>query len=179
MNQIEVATLLTASANQVEKFAGMYKNLQPKEDVLVFKQPNYELVQEIRNQGEIFINPKNAVTVNRNGANGNGTPGPNGAQAMTMASSLLARQEPRSSNSPSNGDNLVWTNPNNDATNTTTTNASPLVTSARQSYASIVKPAAMPSIAFGQAIPGWDERVEVKLSVAPSKWNTISSVVFQ
>lgn len=166
--KIDIAILLATSENHVETYASMYKNLQPKDDALVFLPPNFELLQEIRNQGEIVINAKNTSNFTSNGSNGNGT-APNGAQALTTPSSMLARQElPRSSNSPANGDQIVWTNTNNESTSTTTTNVSSLVTSAK-TYASIVKPAAMPSTAFGQAVPGLNKHIAVKPALAPSK----------
>lgn len=172
MSPIEKANLLTTAADKHGKLLRMCSKIKPQEYGFSLRLPSFELIQEIRAQSDVTHHLKEAM-IGRNAANGNGngngTPGPNISNGyQSMAASLLTRNEPRSSNTPSNGDNLVWTNPNSDATSTSSSTVSPLVTATRQSYASIVKPVATPSIAFGQAIPGWDKSpVKVRYSVAP------------
>lgn len=50
MNCFDIASTLTTAESQIEKFAAMYKNLQPTEEFITFIQPNFDLLQEIRMQ---------------------------------------------------------------------------------------------------------------------------------
>lgn len=52
---MELAKTLTLGENQMEQFAAMYKSLQPKEDCIAFFPPNFELLQEIRSQGDVLM----------------------------------------------------------------------------------------------------------------------------
>lgn len=160
MSKIDVAFLLANTENQIEKYAAMYKNLQPKEESLSFLPPNFELLQEIRNQGEIVINCRNNAGFQQNTNASNGS---NLAQSLTTASSLLHRQPTRASSSPNNGDQM-WDSATETA-NTAGNNMTSHVTSAK-TYASIVKPSTSPVI--GQCIPGSDVKVAVKPAIAPS-----------
>ncbi|XP_063700832.1 LOW QUALITY PROTEIN: protein wech [Culicoides brevitarsis] len=54
MTPLDVASLLTKGEAQMERFAAMYKSLQPKEEFLYFLPPNFDLLQEIRTQGEVL-----------------------------------------------------------------------------------------------------------------------------
>lgn len=158
-SKIDIAFLLANTENQVEKFAAMYKNLQPKEESLSeflhgiatetnylynhfsdFIQPSFELLQELRNQGEVVINSRNNVNNFQQNVNSS-----NGSQSLpqsllTPASSLQHRQPPRVTNSPNNGaeQQLLWDS-NNEATNNVGNSNSSHVTTAK-TYASIVKP---------------------------------------
>ncbi|XP_021699441.1 protein wech isoform X1 [Aedes aegypti] len=55
MNNMDIAKTLTAGENQMEQFAAMYKNLQPKEEFITFVAPNFELLQDIRMQGDVLL----------------------------------------------------------------------------------------------------------------------------
>jgi tripartite motif-containing protein 71 len=154
---IEIALLLTSSENQIEKFASMYKSLQPKEEYVTFIPPNFDLLQEIRNQGEIVINNRNA---NNQFGNGNGT--------CSVANNSIRRPIPRQNN----GNNSTWTESTSPETassspvsvNVSNTNSSMVVSN--KTYASIVKP---PAVIIGQCIPGSQNHVSVKPALAPSK----------
>lgn len=52
---LETVQILTRGENQMEQFATMYKNLQPREEFISFIPPNFELLQEIRIQGEVAM----------------------------------------------------------------------------------------------------------------------------
>lgn len=54
-SNMELARTLTLGGNQMEQFAAMYKSLQPKEDCIAFFPPNFELLQEIRSQGDVLM----------------------------------------------------------------------------------------------------------------------------
>lgn len=136
----------------------MYKNLQPKEESLTFLPPNFELLQEIRNQGEIVINCRNNANFQQN-TNSNGS-------SVSSASALMHRQPSRAANSPNNGEQLLWDSAN-DAASSAAGNMTSLVTS-NKTYASIVKPAAVIS---GQCIPGSSSHVSVKPALAPREFN--------
>ena len=56
MSPLTLVTSLTNAENQIEKIAAMYKGLQPKEEFITFVSPNFELLQDIRIQGEIIMN---------------------------------------------------------------------------------------------------------------------------
>nr|XP_029735436.1 protein wech-like isoform X2 [Aedes albopictus]XP_029735437.1 protein wech-like isoform X2 [Aedes albopictus]XP_029735438.1 protein wech-like isoform X2 [Aedes albopictus]XP_029735439.1 protein wech-like isoform X2 [Aedes albopictus] len=55
MNNMDIAKTLTAGESQMEQFAAMYKNLQPKEEFITFVAPNFELLQDIRMQGDVLL----------------------------------------------------------------------------------------------------------------------------
>lgn len=54
LSPLDVASFLTKGETQMERFAAMYKSLQPKEEFLYFLPPNFDLLQEIRTQGEVL-----------------------------------------------------------------------------------------------------------------------------
>lgn len=123
------------------------------------------MLQELRNQGEVVINSRNNVNNFQQNVNSS-----NGSQSLpqslsTSASSLQHRQQNRASSSPNNGDQLLWDS-NNEATNNVGNAISSHVTTAKTTYASIVKPAAAIS---GQCIPGSNTHISVKPALAPSK----------
>jgi tripartite motif-containing protein 71 len=162
-SKIDIAFLLANTENQIEKFAAMYKNLQPKEESLSFIQPSFELIQEIRSQGEIVINCRNNINFQQNQP----TNGSN-AVAAPPVSMVVHRQVSRASNSPNNGDQLLWDS-NNAENNGAVggSNGAAQATQSKMTYASIVKPAAVIS---GQCIPGSSSHVSVKPALAPSKF---------
>lgn len=133
--------------------------------------PNFELLQEIRNQGEIVINCR---------ANGNFQPsssnGSSAAQALTTAVTLVHRQPARAASSPNNGDPLLWDHSTTESSSSAGSNASSHVTSAK-TYASIVKPAAAAQI-IGQCIPGSSSHIAVKPALAPSETFEICIILF-
>uniref|UniRef100_A0A8D8KI75 Protein wech n=1 Tax=Culex pipiens TaxID=7175 RepID=A0A8D8KI75_CULPI len=55
MNSMDIAKTLTSGESQMEQFAAMYKNLQPKEEFITFVAPNFELLQDIRMQGDVLL----------------------------------------------------------------------------------------------------------------------------
>lgn len=55
MSHIELAQVITRGENQMEQFAAMYKNLQPKEEYISYIPPNYDVAHDIREQGEVII----------------------------------------------------------------------------------------------------------------------------
>lgn len=67
LSPLDVASFLTKGEVQMENFAAMYKSLQPKEEFLYFMPPNFDLLQEIRTQGEVLTtfqrNPGLASTI--------------------------------------------------------------------------------------------------------------------
>lgn len=157
--QIEIASILANTENQIEKFAAMYKNLQPKEEFISFVPPNFELLQDIRNQGEIVINSRNSPSQN-GGSNGSGV-----AQSSTL--NAVAARRPIVRNIPpvsTNGRQLSWdSNPAATSAIASTTTSSYVVSS--KSYASMVKP---PSQIIGQCIPGSIVHVSAKPALGPS-----------
>ena len=50
MTCFDIASTLTTAESQIEKFAAMFKNLQPTEEFINFIQPNFDLLQEIKTQ---------------------------------------------------------------------------------------------------------------------------------
>lgn len=54
LSPLDVASFLTKGETQMERYAAMYKSLQPKDEFLYFLPPNFDLLQEIRTQGEIL-----------------------------------------------------------------------------------------------------------------------------
>uniref|UniRef100_A0A182WAA9 B box-type domain-containing protein n=1 Tax=Anopheles minimus TaxID=112268 RepID=A0A182WAA9_9DIPT len=80
MGSMEIAKTLTTGESQMEQFAAMYKNLQPKEEFITFVAPNFELLQEIRMQGDVMLvgQRSNSVSSNSSGnASIQGQTGPN------------------------------------------------------------------------------------------------------
>ncbi|XP_058830022.1 protein wech isoform X2 [Topomyia yanbarensis] len=55
MNSMAIAKTLTSGESQMEQFAAIYKNLQPTEEFITFVQPNFELLQDIRMQGDVML----------------------------------------------------------------------------------------------------------------------------
>lgn len=132
--------------------------------------PNLDLVQDIRNQGEI-------VTHIRSNGNNNFPQNPvsaNGSQqAQASAPQMVShRSQTRASSSPSNGDQLLCWDSNNEATN----GVSSTVTAAK-TYASIVKPSTVQTT--GQCIPGSNSHISVKPSLAPSMQYNKSLYIIQ
>lgn len=82
LTPLDVASFLTKGEAQMEHFAAMYKSLQPKEEFLYFLPPNFDLLQEIRTQGEVLttfqrnpvltssVAPTNNQAVRRNSLRG-------------------------------------------------------------------------------------------------------------
>ncbi|XP_058122566.1 protein wech [Anopheles ziemanni] len=68
MSSMEIAQTLTTGESQMEKFAAMYKNLQPKEEFITFVAPNFELLQEIRMQGDVMLVGQRSNSVSSNGS---------------------------------------------------------------------------------------------------------------
>ena len=67
MSSMEIAKTLSNGESQMEIFAAMYKNLQPKEEFITFVPPNFELLQEIRVQGDVLmVNQRTNPTVGTN-----------------------------------------------------------------------------------------------------------------
>jgi tripartite motif-containing protein 71 len=167
--KIEIASILVNSDNNIGKYKSMYNNLLPTEDVINFvqKHPHFEILEEIRKQGELCIGPKNAQNFSRHPTPVNSSTPP----MTTTNSSISSLQDlPRSSNSPSNGSNQIsWMNPSDTSTTTGSNGQSSLVTSTK-TYASIVKPTTITTSApFGQAIPGINKHVRIRPAAAPSK----------
>lgn len=140
----------------------MYKNLQPKEETLTFIQPSFELIQEIRNQGEIVINCRNNMNFQQsqpsNGAN---------VVAAPPVSTVAQRQISRASNSPNNGDQFIWDSNNGENGAVGGANGAAQATQSKMTYASIVKPAAVIS---GQCIPGSSSQVVARPTLNPSEF---------
>lgn len=155
--KLDIAFLLANSEDQIEKYAAMYKNLQPKEESLTFIPPNFELLQDIRNQGEIVINCRSNFMQNTN-SNGSTTP-------SSSASALIQRQPARIAANSNNSDKVLWDSVNESGTSATSTSNNPPQATAMKTYASIVKPA----VISGQCIPGSNIHVSVKPALAPSK----------
>lgn len=55
MDQIDIAMKVTNGQRQLEQFAAIYKDLQPKQEVFAFAAPDYSLLQDIRNQGAVIL----------------------------------------------------------------------------------------------------------------------------
>lgn len=166
MPKIEIAMLLTNSECQIEKFAAMYKSLQPQEEFLTFVPPNFDLLQEIRNQGEIVISNRSANAP----FNGNGSAA--ASQAQNIVRRPIVRQtvsgngsgQWSESSSPENVTQHIATT----GVPTTTSNTSGSFVVSNKTYASIVKPASSTAI-VGQCIPGGSNHVSVKPALSPSK----------
>lgn len=61
LTPLELSTSLTSGENQMQQFASMYKSLQPKEEFIAFAAPNFELIQELRAQGDVVITHHRAI----------------------------------------------------------------------------------------------------------------------
>ncbi|XP_058457272.1 protein wech isoform X2 [Malaya genurostris] len=68
MNSMDIAKTLTSGESQMEQFAAMYKNLQPKEEFITFVPPNFELLQDIRMQGDVMLVNQRSNSIS-NGSN--------------------------------------------------------------------------------------------------------------
>ncbi|XP_077284413.1 tripartite motif containing 71 protein wech [Arctopsyche grandis] len=70
LDGIEILLAKDKSEAQIELFAGMYKNLQPKDEGFLFISPNFELIMEIKKQGDVMSTTYNLSskisTVNNN-----------------------------------------------------------------------------------------------------------------
>lgn len=55
MNQKDLATKITNGQRQLEQFAAIYKDLQPKKTNLAFIPPDYNILQDIRSQGDVVL----------------------------------------------------------------------------------------------------------------------------
>lgn len=75
LTPLEISTALTSGENQMQQFASMYKSLQPKEEFIAFASPNFELIQDLRLQGDVvFTNQRphnNTVATQQLSASGN------------------------------------------------------------------------------------------------------------
>jgi tripartite motif-containing protein 71 len=174
---IEIALLLTNSESQIEKFAAMYKSLQPKDDgVLSFVPPNFDLLQDIRNQGEIVISSRNnGGNLYSNGSNGNGTAAQGQPAAVNRRPAIRQTVPINGGNGSAGGP--AWTESSSlldkdmgaaavvatMAATQSNSNSSYVVSN--KSYASMVKPQV--SI-VGQCILGSPNHVSVKPALAPS-----------
>lgn len=58
LSPLEVAKTLIEAEKEMEQCAAMFKSLQPKEEFLNFIPPNFDILQDIRVQGEIVISPQ-------------------------------------------------------------------------------------------------------------------------
>jgi tripartite motif-containing protein 71 len=161
MSCIDIATTLTNSESQIEKFALMYKNLQPKEEFITFVPPNFELLQDIRMQGEIVMNVKNA-----NGtSNGNNSTIPSpllqtslsqpnlSASSVSVNSTSMAMARRPIVRNPTNGQQqsrpLAW-------------DTAP---SGKPTMAAVLRQSTTP---IGQCIPGSNAHVSAKPALGPS-----------
>lgn len=181
MQKIEIAMVLSNSESQVEKFAAMYKSLQPQEEFLSFVPPNFDLLQEIRNQGEIVISNRNAnAPYNNGGSNGSGSMV--SAQAQNIARRPIVRQMSSSGNGSSqwsessspetlSQQNVIPPTIPTTSVNNTNNSSSSFVVS-NKSYASIVKPPQSTTI-IGQCIPGSQNHVSVKPALSPSNFHSV------
>lgn len=156
--------LLTNSESQIEKFAAMYKSLQPQEEFLTFVPPNFDLLQEIRNQGEIVISNRNANP----SFNGNGA----ASQAQNIVRRPIVRQNVSGNGSgqwseSSSPENVTQHITASTSIATSTTNTTSSFVTSNKTYASIVKPAASTQI-IGQCVPGGSTHVSVKPALSPS-----------
>lgn len=78
MGSMEIAKTLTTGESQMEQFAAMYKNLQPKEEFITFVAPNFELLQEIRMQGDVMLVGQRSNSVSSNSSGNASLQGPTG-----------------------------------------------------------------------------------------------------
>ncbi|KAI9582662.1 hypothetical protein GQX74_011879 [Glossina fuscipes] len=64
LDLVDVAMKVTNGQRQLEQFAAIYKDLQPKEETFAFVIPDYSLLHDIRNQGGIIVVDENVPAVN-------------------------------------------------------------------------------------------------------------------
>ncbi|XP_053676126.1 protein wech [Anopheles nili] len=86
MTSMEIAKTLTTGESQMEQFATMYKNLQPKEEFITFVAPNFELLQEIRMQGDVMLVGQRSNSVSSNGSGSTCIQGPSGVTSGNLGS---------------------------------------------------------------------------------------------
>ncbi|XP_067632480.1 protein wech [Eurosta solidaginis] len=55
MDQIDIAMKVSNGQRQLEQFAAIYKDLQPKQEIFAFLPPDYGMLQDIRNQGAVVL----------------------------------------------------------------------------------------------------------------------------
>lgn len=74
ITNMELARTLTRGEQQMQQFSLMYTHLQPKEECIAFTPPNYDLMHEIRQQGDVKLVSRDAGFNNSGGSpigNGN------------------------------------------------------------------------------------------------------------
>ncbi|XP_018783101.1 PREDICTED: protein wech isoform X1 [Bactrocera latifrons] len=68
MDHIEIAMKIANGERQLEQFAAIYKDLQPKQEMFGFIAPDYNILQDIRNQGGVvLVDEQNMPIVNGGG----------------------------------------------------------------------------------------------------------------
>uniref|UniRef100_A0A182PHD8 B box-type domain-containing protein n=1 Tax=Anopheles epiroticus TaxID=199890 RepID=A0A182PHD8_9DIPT len=87
MGSMEIAKTLTTGESQMEQFAAMYKNLQPKEEFITFVAPNFELLQEIRMQGDVMLVGQRSNSVSSNSSGNASIQGPSGSNCSSVNAS--------------------------------------------------------------------------------------------
>lgn len=55
MDKIDVALKITNGQRQLEQFAAIYKDLQPKHETFVFVPPDYGILHDLRSQGGVVV----------------------------------------------------------------------------------------------------------------------------
>lgn len=138
MSTMTLLNSLTNAESQIQKYAAMYKGLQPKEEFITFVTPNYELLSDIRIQGEIIMNVripapvvnnsnKNAQSSNAPAQNAASTPSPQATARRPIVRNLISR--------PSFND-VEQFQVDQQYSRSSSSNVTPIMT-----YASICKPA--------------------------------------
>lgn len=90
---MELAQTIIRGENQVEQFATMYKNLQPKEEFIHFITPSFELLQDIRNQGDVVMVGSRVLSAGIPGGMPCPPPPTNGPIVQPMARRPITRGE--------------------------------------------------------------------------------------
>lgn len=90
---MELAQTIIRGENQVEQFATMYKNLQPKEEFIHFITPSFELLQDIRNQGDVVMVGSRVLSAGIPGGMPCPPPPTNGPIVQPMARRPITRSE--------------------------------------------------------------------------------------
>jgi tripartite motif-containing protein 71 len=163
MSNMEIATILSRGEGQTEQFAAMYKNLQPKEEFITFIAPNFELLQDIRLQGDVIMMNQRMNTNGGMSATSLPTPTP-----QTLASTcpisignggnvLTRRPIIRSGSCSVPRSNSAWDQMNLGKS---------LLSTSPPTINSIAPMPGMPNI--GQAIPGSQFHVTSKPALGPS-----------
>lgn len=150
---LEMVHILTRGENQMEQFAQMYKNLQPREEFISFIPPNFEIVTEIRMQGEV-------VMVNQRLGNGNSVTPPIAPSAPLSLSNrrpiIRAVSTPPVQSRP----NSAWDHNGASRLNLSTSpNNSIIASTSNQNPGT-------PNI--GQSIPGYHRHITLNPAVTPS-----------